>query len=149
MSANYSRRHLQWVRDGAAWVVRNGGTELVRVVPDEKYPGMWRVRSPDGRLSDMANITWAKDAAVTMALAVLNAVEQPYHEPGLADRQRRNLEQFDDARELVDAWRAGNVSWDYGAWGPDPDNPDCLISDDMSRGHGRDGRPQDPWSYRC
>jgi hypothetical protein len=72
MSANYSRRHLQWVRDGAAWVVRNGGSELVRVVPDEKYPGMWRVRSPDGRLSDMANITWAKDAAVTMALAVLN-----------------------------------------------------------------------------
>jgi hypothetical protein len=72
MSANYSRRHLQWVRDGAAWVVRNGGTELVRVVPDEKYPGMWRVRSPDGRLSDMANITWAKDAAATMALAVLN-----------------------------------------------------------------------------
>jgi hypothetical protein len=69
LSANYSRRHLQWVRDSAAWVVRHGGTELVRVVPDEKYPGMWRVGSPDGRLSDMANI---KDAAVTMALAVLN-----------------------------------------------------------------------------
>ncbi len=23
---------------------------------------------------------------------------------------------------------------DYGAWGPDPDDPRCLISDDMSRG---------------
>jgi hypothetical protein len=72
LSANYSRRHLTWVRHGTAWLVRHSGTELARVVPDEKYPGMWRVRSPDGRLSDMANITWAKDAAVTMALVVLN-----------------------------------------------------------------------------
>jgi hypothetical protein len=71
MSGNYRRRHLAWVRDGAAWVVRHSGTELARVVPDEKYPGMWRVRS-DGRLSDMVNLTRAKDAAATMALAILN-----------------------------------------------------------------------------
>jgi hypothetical protein len=41
------------------------------------------------------------------AMDAMGAVEQPHHEPGLADRQRRNLEQFDDARELVDAWRGG------------------------------------------
>ena len=40
-----------------------------------------------------------------------------------ADRQRRNLEQFDDVAELARAWRAGNVSWDYGTWGPDPEIP--------------------------
>jgi hypothetical protein len=45
MSGNYRRRHLTWVRNGAAWVVRQGGTELACVVPDEKHPGMWRVRS--------------------------------------------------------------------------------------------------------
>jgi hypothetical protein len=72
MSANYSRRHLTWTRHDAAWVVRHSGTELTRVVPDKKYPGMWRVRSSDGRLSDMLNLTRAKDAAATMALAVLN-----------------------------------------------------------------------------
>jgi len=72
MSTVYSRRNLTWVQDGSAWVVRNGRLELARVVPDEKQPGMWRVRCADGRLSDMANITWAKDAAATMALAVLN-----------------------------------------------------------------------------
>jgi hypothetical protein len=49
-----------------------GGAELACVVPDEKHPGMWRVRSPDGGLSDMVNITRAKDAAATMVLAVLN-----------------------------------------------------------------------------
>ena len=31
-------------------------------VPDAAHPGMWRVRWPDGRLSDMTNLTRAKDA---------------------------------------------------------------------------------------
>jgi hypothetical protein len=35
---------------------------LAWVVPHVAYPGMWRVRTPDGR--DMANLTRAKDAAV-------------------------------------------------------------------------------------
>ena len=33
-----------------------------KVVPDAAHPGMWRVRWPDGRLSDMTNLTRAKDA---------------------------------------------------------------------------------------
>jgi hypothetical protein len=33
-----------------------------RVVPDEKWPGMYRLRRPDGSLSDMANLTRIKDA---------------------------------------------------------------------------------------
>jgi len=33
-----------------------------KVVPDSAHPGMWRVRWPDGRLSDMTNLTRAKDA---------------------------------------------------------------------------------------
>jgi hypothetical protein len=69
----------------------------------------------------------------TEAMDAVRDVEEP-HEPGLADRQRRNLAEFDDVAELVRAWRAGNVCWDHGAWGPDPDDPRCLISDDMSRG---------------
>ena len=40
---------------------------IFRVVPDAVYPGMWRVVLPDGSLSDMANLTRAKDAAVVMA----------------------------------------------------------------------------------
>jgi hypothetical protein len=37
------------------------------VVPDKKYPDvMWRVRRPDGSLSDMVNRTRAKDAAMVM-----------------------------------------------------------------------------------
>ena len=33
-----------------------------KVAPDPARPGMWRVRWPDGRLSDMTNLTRAKDA---------------------------------------------------------------------------------------
>lgn len=34
-----------------------------KVIPDAAYPGMWRVQWSDGRLSDMANLTRAQDAA--------------------------------------------------------------------------------------
>ena len=33
-----------------------------KVVPDAADLGMWRVRWPDGRLSDMTNLTRVKDA---------------------------------------------------------------------------------------
>jgi hypothetical protein len=36
------------------------------IVPDEKWPGMYRVRRPDGSLSDMVNLTRAKDALAAM-----------------------------------------------------------------------------------
>jgi hypothetical protein len=32
------------------------------IVPDEKWPGMYRLRLPNGRLSDMVNLTRAIDA---------------------------------------------------------------------------------------
>ena len=34
-----------------------------KIIPDETYQSIWRVRWPDGKLSDMANLTRAKDAA--------------------------------------------------------------------------------------
>jgi len=36
------------------------------IVPDEQYPGMYRLRLPDGSLSDMVNLTRAKDALATV-----------------------------------------------------------------------------------
>jgi hypothetical protein len=33
------------------------------VVPDQEWPGMYRIRKPDGRLTDMVNLTRARDAA--------------------------------------------------------------------------------------
>ena len=39
------------------------GRLLATVVPDANHAGMYRVRTPDGHLSDMVNISRAKDAA--------------------------------------------------------------------------------------
>jgi len=40
---------------------------LAWVKPDERYPSMWRIYWPDGEVSDMVNLTRARDAARTMA----------------------------------------------------------------------------------
>jgi hypothetical protein len=40
---------------------------IAEVVPDNRWSGMWRVRWPDGNLSDMVNLTRAKDAAFVIA----------------------------------------------------------------------------------
>jgi hypothetical protein len=44
---------------------------LVTIVPDARYPGMWRVRV-SGKLSDMVNISRARDAARSLAMLRLN-----------------------------------------------------------------------------
>jgi hypothetical protein len=43
-----------------------------RPLPELTWPGMWRVRLPEGYLTDMVNLSRATDAADLLALAVLN-----------------------------------------------------------------------------
>ena len=67
----FSSNALNWKGD---WLY-NKSRRLVRIVRDEKYPTMWRVQMPDGRLTDMVNRTRAKDAANSAALRILNDEE--------------------------------------------------------------------------
>jgi len=39
----------------------------IRIVSDEKWPSMWRIHWADGEVSDMVNLTRAKDAAMRWA----------------------------------------------------------------------------------
>jgi hypothetical protein len=48
------------------------GRLLATVEPDRHWAGVFRVRFHDGRLTGMVNLTRAKDAAVSLALADLN-----------------------------------------------------------------------------
>jgi hypothetical protein len=64
-------RALRWLGDELYFSQR----KMVSIVPDGKYPGMWRVRKWDGTLTDMVNRTRAKDAAVSIALGLLNGPE--------------------------------------------------------------------------
>jgi hypothetical protein len=72
------------LNDGRSWEWKGDRLYLNRrlsgysVVTDEKYPGvMWRVRSPDGKLSAMVNRTRAKDAAMAMLDRDLRYGEKP------------------------------------------------------------------------
>jgi hypothetical protein len=47
----------------------------VTVVEDEVYRGIWRVRQPDGTLTDMVNRARARDAARSILVRVLNSRE--------------------------------------------------------------------------
>jgi hypothetical protein len=73
----YCRDDLTW-RDNT---LRLGSRELAHLVPDGKWPSMWRVRMPDGRLSDMANKAWAKEAAYALALRTLHSNQGHQEKP--------------------------------------------------------------------
>src|SRR5262249_51432178 len=66
---------LKWRNaDGRLFLYHgNDPNPLVTIEPDSKYAGMFRIRFPDGGLSDMANLTRAKDAAIALALRKLNS----------------------------------------------------------------------------
>ena len=75
MSRVIGRRDLTWrrERDSTLVLCRAGSRAiLAQIVSDRVYPSMWRVKMPSGKLSDMTNLTRAKDAAMSIALAILN-----------------------------------------------------------------------------
>jgi hypothetical protein len=69
----FSRDQLFW--DGLHLRRDRGGRILASIAPDARYPNMWRVRLPGGGLSDMVNISRARDAVRALALAQLNTRE--------------------------------------------------------------------------
>lgn len=61
-----------------------------KIVPDEKYPDvMWRVKRPDGSVSDMVNRTRAKDAALDMLDRDLRAGVSPGDGPPIEQNNSR------------------------------------------------------------
>jgi hypothetical protein len=71
----FAGKTWQWLQIGQTYELRTGGRAVARVVPDQVYPQMYRVERAD-KLSDMANLTRAKDAALSLS-------------SGADDRQRR------------------------------------------------------------
>jgi hypothetical protein len=69
----YGRQDIHW--DGHRLRLSTGRL-LATVEADRNWAGMYRVRMPGGHLSDMANLTWAKDAARSLATATLNNADK-------------------------------------------------------------------------
>jgi hypothetical protein len=70
---------LAWHRDGADWILRHNKRRMGRVVPDHEHPGMWRSLKSGGRVSDMANLSWAKNAVLEAATRELEY--EAHHRP--------------------------------------------------------------------
>jgi hypothetical protein len=69
-----NRSALEWRGDR---LHRIGQREpLLHIKPDACWPQMWRIEWPDGRLSDMADRTRIRDAAVLLAMAEFNSEQQ-------------------------------------------------------------------------
>ena len=49
-----------------------GWWRMLCIVPDAQYPEMYRIKYPDGRLSDMVNRSRAEDAATLEARSILD-----------------------------------------------------------------------------
>jgi hypothetical protein len=69
----YGHQDLHWEGHRLRLVT---GRLLATVEPDGHWVGMYRVRFRDGHLTDMVNLTRAKDAAVSLALADLNTARR-------------------------------------------------------------------------
>lgn len=59
---------MRWRREGPDWVLFYDRRKMGRVVPDAEWPGMYRSVKSGGRLSDMANVAWSKDAVLAEAI---------------------------------------------------------------------------------
>ena len=86
---------MQWMREGADWVLKFNRRKLGRVFLDGQWPGMWRSRRADGQLSDMANLSWAKAAVLAAAerdiLPPKSPVKRTVFETNGDEAQRINL----------------------------------------------------------
>jgi hypothetical protein len=60
--------NLTWRQDRTGSRLFAGRRCYGRVVPDTQHPKMWRSKLCRGRLSDMANLAWAKNAVLEAAI---------------------------------------------------------------------------------
>src|SRR5258708_35646913 len=63
----FHRRTYEWRQTGQSWELTTAGQTVAQGVPDALHPGMYRVDLGDDPLSDMVNLTRAKDAALSLA----------------------------------------------------------------------------------
>jgi hypothetical protein len=88
----FGRNELVW--DGLQLRLRTvRGRVMATVEEDANSPGMWRVRF-GGKLSDMANLSWTKDAAISIALSELNAGRFQIGNPAYRERDKTWAEGF-------------------------------------------------------
>jgi hypothetical protein len=91
---------LEWRRTGGEWRLFSGRRCFGRVVPESQHPGMWRSILPSGRLSDVANLSWARNAVLEVARREL-AYEQRARHPQKAQQKRAVLDDISSGTAIL------------------------------------------------
>jgi hypothetical protein len=78
MTRYYASKELSW-RGNALYT---GARKLAEIIPDGKWSGMWR------QLTDMLNLTSARDAARVLVLGQLNKAKGQETAPGQSPRRK-------------------------------------------------------------
>jgi hypothetical protein len=68
----FNRSLYQWQQFRGGWKLMRAGNAVTEVVPDIKFPTMFRIKVLGMPTSDMVNPSRAKDAALSLADAVLD-----------------------------------------------------------------------------
>jgi hypothetical protein len=80
----FSRSFYEWKRTPDSWLLMQSRRIAAVLLPDPRFLPMFRIKLPDGSISDMVNLTRAKDAALSLADAVLDGRKRGFQAPGIA-----------------------------------------------------------------
>jgi hypothetical protein len=121
--------NLIWKRDGTDWILLAGRRRMGRVVPDAKWPGMWRSTMSGGRFSDMANLTWAKNAVLVAAERELDYEARTANAPPEMPRKERRFR----AHSLACAFARGGRYHPSGGCRMTPPTPRLRVGSILRR----------------
>ncbi len=80
----FGRSFYEWQRTPDRWLLMQSHRIAAVLLPDPHYPSMFRIKLPDGSISVMVNLTRAKDAALSLADAMLDGRKRGFQAPGIA-----------------------------------------------------------------
>ena len=101
-------RQLTWRRHGTGWRLFAGRRRFGDVVPDSKYPGMWRSPKSDGRMGDVANLSWAKNAVLEQAVRELEW--EARHRPAITPSKSQQIGPVFESRSSPMRFSVSGVS---------------------------------------
>jgi hypothetical protein len=93
----FNRSYYGWRQTGGVWRLIRSSRVVAVVTPDPRFPSMFQIKFPDGSISDIVNLTRAKDAALSLADAVLDGRIRGFQAPGIARSAEATRLQADSA----------------------------------------------------
>jgi hypothetical protein len=80
----FGRSFYEWRRTPDSWLLMQSRRVAAMLLPDPRFPSMFRIKLPNGSISDMVNLTRAKDAALSLADAMLDGRKRGFQAPAIA-----------------------------------------------------------------